>query len=289
MNGLRIDHPDGLYNPREYFERLQAMAASVAGRPTSGNPRPLYLVIEKILGPHEHLPTSWPVHGTTGYDFAASCGGLFIDRAAEGRFTQIHHAFVRQHRDLEDLAWDNKRLIMKTLLPGELQVLATGLTRLAKGDRRTSDFTFNSLRGALVEILANFPVYRTYVTGGEASKEDVNYVDWAVGVAKKRSVAIDPGVFDFTREALLGTLGQGKSEPYRNAVAAFAMKFQQYSGPVMAKAMEDTTFYQVQPAGVAERGRQRPRPLRRPGRRVPPGEPGPSPPLAPCHAGRLDP
>jgi (1->4)-alpha-D-glucan 1-alpha-D-glucosylmutase len=244
VNGLRIDHPDGLFAPREYFQRLQAMAKALAGRPASADPRPLYLVAEKILGPHEHLPEAWPIHGTTGYDFSAACGGLFIDPAAEDRFTGIYHAFLGQQRNLEELARENKRLIMDTLLAGELQVLATELTRLAKGDRRTSDFTLNSLRGALLEILANFPVYRTYVAAGEASKEDVNHVDWAVGVAKKRSVTIDPGIFDFARDALLGSLGQGKSEAYRDAVAAFAMKFQQYSGPVMAKAMEDTTFYQ---------------------------------------------
>ena len=248
VNGLRIDHPDGLYAPQEYFERLQAMAASLMppGGNGSGepNPRPLYLVVEKILAVHEHLPESWPIHGTTGYDFGAACSGLFVEGNAADDFTRIYQGFIRARPDFDEMVRANKHLIMETSLAGELQVLATQLTRIAKGDRRTCDFTLNSLRAALADIVASFPVYRTYVAGCETAAEDVRYVDWAVGVAKKRSQAVDPSIFDFVREVLLSRHGQGKSETYREAVCAFAMKFQQYSSPVMAKAVEDTTFYQ---------------------------------------------
>ncbi|KVW93057.1 malto-oligosyltrehalose synthase [Thiobacillus denitrificans] len=244
VNGLRIDHPDGLYDPQEYFGRLQAMAAALSPKTDEENARPLYLVVEKILAAHEHLPESWPVHGTTGYDFAAACSGLFVDATAEDHFTHTYQGFIRTHPDFDERVRANKHLIMETALAGELQVLAAQLTRLAKVDRRTCDFTFNSLRGALAEIVASFPIYRTYVANCETAPDDVRYVEWAVGVAKKRSQAADPSIFDFVREVLLARHGQGGSEDYRQAVCAFAMEFQQYSSPVMAKAVEDTTFYQ---------------------------------------------
>ncbi len=244
VNGLRIDHPDGLYDPQEYFERLQAMVAAMAPRTDEENTRPLYLVVEKILAAHEHLPESWPIHGTTGYDFAAACSGLFVDAAAEDAFTHIYQNFIHARPDFNELVRANKHLIMETSLAGELQVLASQLTRLAKGDRRTCDFTFNSLRGALAEIVASFPVYRTYVAHCETAPDDVRYVEWAVGVAKKRSQAADTSIFDFVRDVLLARQGQGRDEGYRETACAFAMKFQQYSSPVMAKSVEDTTFYQ---------------------------------------------
>lgn len=244
VNGLRIDHPDGLYAPKRYFDRLQAMAAALAPAAGREDAQPLYLVVEKILAAHEHLPDSWAVHGTTGYDFAAACTGLFVDGSAEEAFTRIYRGFIRAQPGLDEMVREAKHLIMETSLAGELQVLATQLTRLAKGDRRTCDFTFNSLRGALAEIVASFPVYRTYVADCEISAEDARYVEWAVGVAKKRSTAADTSIFDFVREVMLARQGEGRSEDYRRAACAFAMKFQQYSSPVMAKAVEDTVFYQ---------------------------------------------
>jgi (1->4)-alpha-D-glucan 1-alpha-D-glucosylmutase len=239
LNGLRIDHPDGLSDPKAYFERLQALAGP---GPAGAGALPLYVVVEKILADHEHLPESWPVHGTTGYGFAAACDGLFVDQGGEARFTHLYNCFVKARPDLSELIRASKHLIMDTVLSGELQVLATRLTRLAKADRNTRDFTFNSLRGALAEIVAAFPVYRTYVTAAGASREDVRCVEWAVGVARKRSQDAATGIFEFVRDVLL--VRQAPEEPYRAAVCAFAMKFQQYSGPVTAKAVEDTAFYQ---------------------------------------------
>jgi (1->4)-alpha-D-glucan 1-alpha-D-glucosylmutase len=265
VDGLRIDHPDGLYAPKEYFERLQAMAAGVstrdpksAGIPgtpgTSGvsgdggdrpdSTRPLYIVVEKILASYEQLPQSWPVHGTTGYDFAAICTGLFVDIRAADRFSRIYQGFIGTQLDFGAMVRSNKHLIMERALAGELQVLAAQLTRISKGDRNACDFTFNSLRSALAQIVSNFPVYRTYVADCASSADDARYVNWAVGIAKKRSNAPDPSIFDFIQDVLLARQAKGKSEAYQNAVCAFAMKFQQYTSPVMAKAMEDTTFYQ---------------------------------------------
>ncbi|SOD40019.1 malto-oligosyltrehalose synthase [Nitrosovibrio sp. Nv4] len=244
VDGLRIDHPDGLYAPKEYLERLQAMAAALSPGPVKDDGKSLYIVVEKILASHEHLPESWPIHGTTGYDFGAICTGLFVDSHSADRFTRIYQRFIRARPDLDAMVRANKHLIMESALSGELQVLATQLARIAKGDRRTCDYTFNSQRSALAQIVASFPVYRTYVSDCESSAEDARYVDWAVGVAKKRSQATDTSIFDFVRDVLLARQAKGKSDAYRNAVCTFAMKFQQYSSPVMAKAMEDTTFYQ---------------------------------------------
>ncbi len=245
VNGLRIDHPDGLYDPQEYFARLQAMAAALSANPAEpAEVRPLYLVAEKILAAHEHLPEAWPIHGTTGYDFAAACGGLFVDADNEVCYTRVYQGYIRARPDYDELVRANKHLIMETALAGELGVLAAQLTRLAKGDRRTCDFSFNSLRGTLAEIVASFPVYRTYVAASGAAPDDAHHVDWAVGVAKKRSRAADTSIFDFVRAVLLAQADEAAGAAYRQAVLACAMKFQQYSSPVMAKAVEDTTFYQ---------------------------------------------
>ena len=246
VSGLRIDHPDGLYAPREYFERLQAMAAAALspGKVKEEGDKFVYIVAEKILASHEHLPKTWPIHGTTGYDFAAVCTGLFVDTRAADHFTRIYERFIRTRLDLEAMIRANKHLIMESALAGELQVLAIQLARIAKGDRRTCDFTFNSQHSALAQVVAGFPVYRTYVSNCESSPEDIRYVDWAVEVAKKRSQVVDTTIFDFVREVLLARQARGQSEAYKDAICTFAMKFQQYTSPVMAKAMEDTTFYQ---------------------------------------------
>jgi (1->4)-alpha-D-glucan 1-alpha-D-glucosylmutase len=249
VNGLRIDHPDGLYDPKEYLERLQAMATALLPDPPEPEKEekkcaPMYVVVEKILAFHEHLPESWPIHGTTGYDFSAACCQLFTNSRAADDFTRIYADFIGNAVDLEAAIRANKRLIMETALASELQVLAIQLTRIAKGDRRTSDFTFNGLRRALTGVVANFPVYRTYVSRGGNSEEDARYVNWAVERAKKYSPAADASIYDFIHEVLLAHHGKGKGEALQEAVCAFAMKFQQYTAPVMAKAVEDTTFYQ---------------------------------------------
>jgi (1->4)-alpha-D-glucan 1-alpha-D-glucosylmutase len=253
VSGLRIDHPDGLYDPKTYFDRVQAMATSAwLGNATAAQPaaqpnqKTVYLVVEKILAAHEQLPKKWAVHGSTGYDFAALCCGLFVDRDTEAHFTRVYQRFIRARLDLDAMLRANKHLIMETALAGELQVLAWQLTQLARRSRRTRDFSFNSLRGALAEIVASFPVYRTYVAADvpNAAPTDARYVDWAVALAKKHSQAADPSVFDFVHEVLLARHGEGRSDDYRQAALAVAMKFQQYSSPVMAKAVEDTTFYQ---------------------------------------------
>lgn len=246
--GLRIDHSDGLYDPVQYFERLQnRFAARPVGEDADAaarfSGRPIYLVIEKITAAYERVSEDWAVYGTTGYRFANVLNGLFIDAAAEAKMTRIYSDFIGERIDFDELLYRCKRLIMKVSLASELNVLANQLSRIALSDRHTCDFTVNALRDALAEIVACFPVYRTYVRPNHVSDEDRRFIDWAVSAATRRSQAADITIFDFVRSVLLTSIGEGKRQAYRDSVTAFAMKFQQFTGPVMAKGMEDTSFY----------------------------------------------
>jgi len=244
VQGLRIDHPDGLYNPRHYFQRLQqSVVAERSHAGNGGDGMPLYVVVEKILAAHERLPADWPVHGTTGYDFAALCNDLFVDASSEKALTRSYRVFSGEWDSVEEMRYQSKKLIMRVALSSELNVLAMQLSRIAEADTHTRDYTLNSLRSALAEVVACFPVYRTYVSDEGAAEKDADFVRWAVGVAKKRSQAADTSVFDFLLEVLLTTIKEGKSPSYQEQVLAFAMKFQQLSAPVMAKGVEDTAFY----------------------------------------------
>lgn len=249
VNSLRVDHPDGLYDPYAYYERLQTFvtaAAATAGAPMAPTPtreRGLYVVVEKILASHEYLPADWPVHGTTGYDFLNVVNGLFVDAAAEEELTQAYARFARNDIDFDRLLADRKRLIMRFALASELNVLANHLNRLSESDWYARDFTLNALRDALREVIAFFPVYRTYIRPGRVTLEDRRYIEWAVAQAKKNSTAADVSVFDFVRRILLLDEAERLPDSYRRAVLDFTMRFQQYTAPVMAKGMEDTAFY----------------------------------------------
>ena len=241
VDGLRIDHPDGLFDPGQYFRRLQQAAGGAL--PASGDALPLYLVIENILAEHERLPDDWSVHGSTGYRFANLVNGLFVDGAAERRTTRVYQAFTGVGEDFESIAYVARKLIMRAALSSERNVLATRLARIAAASRETCDFTLNGLRVALVEVVASFPVYRSYVTGSRLSADDRRHIGWAVAVARRRNPVADPGIFDFIHGVLTTDIARGRGKSYRERVEAFAMKFQQFSSPVMAKGVEDTAFY----------------------------------------------
>ena len=240
VDGLRIDHPDGLYDPAQYFERLRR---SIAVAVNNSENESRYVVIEKILTGLERLPAEWPVCGTTGYDFANLVNGLFVDPAAGTRFERIYRNFIGDEIDFDDLAYRCRKLIIRVALASELNVLAHQLTRIALSKRHTCDFTLNSLRDALTEVVASFPVYRTYISLSGVSQTDLGYIRIAVESAKSRSPAADTSVFDFIRGVLLTRIAEGHDAAYRNAVTAFAMKFEQFTSPVMAKGLEDTVFY----------------------------------------------
>ncbi len=242
VDGVRVDHPDGLYDPAGYFERLKrSLAEATQNAGTEDSSR--YVVIEKILTGSEKLPAEWPVCGTTGYDFSNLVNGLFIDPSSAKRFERIYQNFTGDDAAFDDIAYRCRKLIVRVALVSELNVLANKLARIALAKRTTCDFTLNSLRDALMEIVANFPVYRTYVSSSGISENDGEYIERAVALAKWRNPAADTSVFDFVKEVLLTRIAENQDFAYRKAVTAFAMKFQQFTSPVMAKGLEDTAFY----------------------------------------------
>ena len=238
IDGLRVDHPDGLYDPKQYFERVQSGKAS---EKTVG--KFCYLVAEKILTGDEQLPFDWPIHGTTGYNFSNLVNGLFVDPQGERKLDRVYRAFIGQHANFKEIVYECKKLVMDQLLNSELNVLANHLSRIALADRHTCDFTLKSLRDALAEIVACFPVYRTYVTEQAVSESDRACINEAIDCAKEKSSTVETSVYDFIREVLLTNQGIGHPQFYQRSVVHFAMKFQQYTSALMAKGVEDTSFY----------------------------------------------
>ncbi|HUG78653.1 MAG TPA: malto-oligosyltrehalose synthase, partial [Burkholderiales bacterium] len=230
IDGVRIDHPDGLADPRQYLERLNAVFERA------------WIVVEKILADYEALPEDWPVHGTTGYRFANVLTGVFVDRAAHSRFDRIWQRFTGERESFDQMAYDARQLIMNTTLAAELHMLAGWLGRIANGNRRTRDYTESGLRKALAEIAARFPVYRSYVSPRGVADTDRRWIDWAVHAARRASRIADPGVFEFVRSVLTLDAAPPSGER-RREMLGFAMRFQQFTAPVVAKGVEDTAFY----------------------------------------------
>ncbi|MFL6314492.1 MAG: malto-oligosyltrehalose synthase [Terriglobales bacterium] len=269
VQGVRVDHCDGLLNPRQYMVRLQMLyAASQCNGPTPRgtlaengieldlqqafgqhdwmNQRALlYTVVEKILEPGEELPREWPVDGTSGYDFTTLVNGLFIDRRNEKSFTNFYQRFAGGTQDVETIIYNSKKLIMHASLASEVNVLAHMLDAISATDRYARDFTRKSLRDVIRETIACFPVYRTYIDErGEMTERDRAYIHEAVAKAKRRNMDKAPASFDFLRDILLlkHKNSEDQSDLYRKKLH-FTLKFQQLTGPVMAKGMEDTACY----------------------------------------------
>jgi (1->4)-alpha-D-glucan 1-alpha-D-glucosylmutase len=239
LDGLRIDHVDGLLNPKEYFHRLRAR------HDATGSGDPFYLVVEKILAGHESLRDDWPVDGTTGYEFANLVLGLLIDPQGEEGLTQTYVDFTGERTSFPEVVRECKLRIMKNEMASELNVLARDVSRVARQNPTTADFTHNVLRRAIREVVACFPVYRTYVdSDGVPTEEDRRDLNWAIKLARAIETSIDPSVFEFVCKVLSGELAAGGRSGFsRQSVLRCAMKLQQYSGPVMAKGLEDTAFY----------------------------------------------
>lgn len=227
IDGLRIDHPDGLRDPLQYLERLRAAAPGA------------WIVVEKILVGGESLPPDWPVSGTTGYDFIRQLDGLFIDPSAEKPLTEFYAEFTGESTAYAPLVRDAKRLVLKQLFVAEINRLTGLLLGLAGHQQKLKDFNRAQIQEALLELAACFPVYRTYAQAGrdELSKTDAGYIDQAIATARQHRTDLPPGLFDFLRDLLLRRLrGPGEDE--------FTLRFQQLTGAVMAKGVEDTAFYQ---------------------------------------------
>jgi (1->4)-alpha-D-glucan 1-alpha-D-glucosylmutase len=245
IQGLRIDHPDGLFDPRGYYERLRVeIRKRLPPAETHNNAQPsFYLVAEKILAIHEELPREWPIHGTTGYDFANLVNGLFLHPEGEKPLASIYQHCTGKRAPYDDQLYEAKKLIIKMQLLSELTVLTNQLRRIAEQERHTRDFTLTGLREALTEMVACFPVYRTYVTTTRVSTTDQRYVEWAANEAKQRNPMANAAIIDFVCDVLLLKKTFDNRRGLYSKMARFAMKFQQYTAPVMAKAQEDTLFY----------------------------------------------
>ncbi|WAK00332.1 malto-oligosyltrehalose synthase [Methylobacter sp. YRD-M1] len=239
--GLRLDHADGLYDPVDYNQRLNGHIAAIMNADADSKAPPIYIVAEKIVANYEYLSHDWPIHGTTGYEFANAVNGLFVNPEAEKQFTAIYDRFVGWRIDFEELVYQAKKLVMTTALAAEWNILANRLSQIAETQSKTRDYTLNALRDALLEVIACFPVYRTYINSSAVRKEDAQYIEWAIAQARRRSRAADKSVFDFIQRVLLVQPYSPESE---SDLVSFVKKFQQYTAPVMAKGHEDTALYQ---------------------------------------------
>ncbi len=234
ITGVRVDHPDGLFDPTGYFERLQSLSSV-----------PLYVVAEKILAPGEVLDQNWQVEGTTGYGFLNAVSGLFVDPRHVKTLRRVYTRLTGRTEPFEEVAYRSRLTIMRTAMASELNVLAHALNRLSEGDRCSRDFTLASCRNVLREVAACFPVYRTYVTSRGATDFDRDVIASALAEARRRNPLMENSIFDFLRDILLPTYGP--EGPGDDSAAherlRFAMKMQQFTSPVQAKGIEDTAFY----------------------------------------------
>jgi (1->4)-alpha-D-glucan 1-alpha-D-glucosylmutase len=229
VDGIRVDHVDGLYDPAAYLESLAAACPGV----------PIW--VEKILAHEEPLP-QWPIAGTTGYEFLAMAGGLFVDPASERALTAAYREFTGEREPFAAVAADARLQVAESSFAGEIGVLAAELFRLAQRDRRYRDVTLAAFREALAATLAAFPIYRMYLDGGEPRDGDHDLVTQATERAAGLRPSIPPTALEFLARVLLFNSDRLTGEE-RARWARFRRRFQQMSSPIMAKGVEDTSFF----------------------------------------------
>lgn len=245
VDGVRIDHPDGLRDPRLYFERLQrgyARRVGLAEDVPAQGAGALYVVAEKITAAHEDMPADWAVHGTTGYRFASVVTGLFVEAKQAPRFERIWRAASGATESYAEIVLAARLGAATVALGSELTVLAKMLTSVTEANRNWRDHGHQTLRSAIAEVAGSMPVYRTYVVD-RASPQDLVFIDWAVAAARARSELGDLDVFDMLRACLRLELPEGASANARDAARRFVWRFQQFCAPVAAKGVEDTALY----------------------------------------------
>jgi len=284
VDGLRIDHVDGLYDPLDYlrrvqqgyvravgrltYERMMAAGGQTAEQPAEPSPEfppwdeieprfnartereasgpgkaPLFVVVEKILGPEEPLPDDWPAAGTTGYDALNFINRLLMDPAGLAALAKIYSRFTDQRIDFRDVAHRSRMLVLRTAMASELQMLAHQLNRISERHRSCRDFTLNTLRVALRDILTWFPIYRTYIRHGAVDERDRQFIVRAAAQARWHNRAMNPDVFDFIRDVLLLEQPPNLDEAGHQDRELFVGRFQQLTSPLIAKGIEDTAFY----------------------------------------------
>ena len=286
VTGLRVDHPDGLYNPSEYFQSLQRscflqlrlghlgllkedIPSDILDGLKKDSPlvyqhadieseifrqydeilssdpkfKPFYIVGEKILIRDERMPEDWPIFSTTGYVFLNTLNGIFVRTDHAKAFDDIYSRFTKHKVNFQDLVYEKKKLIMRVAMASEINTLGHYLNQLSEKNRHTRDFTLNSLISAIVEVIAFFPVYRTYANQSGINDRDRRYIELAVSKAKRKNPALSESIFEFLKNVLLLNYDETLKEQDKMEWADFVMRFQQITGPVMAKGLEDTVFY----------------------------------------------
>jgi len=256
ITGLRIDHVDGLLDPGQYLRLLQKRCAEAQARNIehphsavdSGRAYPFYVIAEKILTGPERLSKDWPVYGTTGYEFLNMLNSVFVEDRNGEQFRDLYGRFTGAQPDFRELVYQCKRLVLRASMSGEQNMLARRLDRISEQHRWSRDFTLNSLGRVLAEVIACFPVYRSYVTAtGELTDDDRRYIRSAISHAKRRNPALSPSAFDFLASVLLLEHPKGLDEAARAERLQFTLQFQQLTSPVNAKGYEDTALYRFYP------------------------------------------
>lgn len=271
ISGLRIDHADGLQDPEDYIRRLQSACfiqmygggpeaqCSLGDRDddpgsfarekhemvVAADPsyKPFFVLVEKILLKNEKLPDDWSVFSTTGYDFANQVNGLFVDTSNAKAFESLYTRFMQHRVDFQDVVYEKKKLVMLSTISSEINTLGHYLNKISEQSRHTRDFTLNSLIKSIVEVIAYFPVYRTYINSFKVTERDELYIETATSRAKRQNPAISASVFDFIREVLSLRFPDNMLEDHKLSWLDFVKRFQQITGSIMAKGVEDTAFY----------------------------------------------
>jgi (1->4)-alpha-D-glucan 1-alpha-D-glucosylmutase len=249
VTGLRIDHPDGLLDPAQYFNNLQSLFRRSRSEEDQDGASQVYVVAEKILSGEEQLATDWSIQGTTGYEFLNMVSRLLVDAEGVRQIRDYYEELAGVEESAAEIFYESKKEAASVAMLSEMQMLAARLYRIAQQQRFSQDYTQPALLKALQEVIASLQVYRTYVPprGWEASEEDHRRIGLAIRWAKRRNPSMPRSLFDFIASVLLlqfpTTLDQEQREAWRH----FALKLQQVSGPIAAKGVEDTAFYRYYP------------------------------------------
>lgn len=226
LDGLRIDHIDGLRSPADYLDKLRNKAPDT------------WIVVEKILGPAESIPQNWSIQGTTGYDFLNLVNGLFVNPAAKKPLSYLYRQITGENRRYKEMLYKKKLLLLEKNFAGETSRLLDILEQISMNHKDYRDLTLSEMKEGLSIIIGYFPVYRTYIKNFDEpiSRQDKNYIEYAISTSKKKNPQVHPLVWNFFTDLLLAKL-KGERE------LDFILRFQQLTGPLMAKGAEDTAFY----------------------------------------------
>lgn len=240
VSGLRIDHADGLFDPLGYLHRLQGRIATLSHQRSKDR---FYIIVEKILLEEELLPGDWPVNGTTGYEYLKVLNGIFVDSAGIEALDRIYQTLTGSRLGFAEVVYEKKKEVLNKHFAGEMHALENRLRHLAGQDRYGRDLTIRDLRRALDEVTICLSVYRTYIRNSAVADRDRLYIGRALEEAARHATAVSPSAFSFLKRVLLLDFGSGISEERRREWLQFVMRWQQVTGPTMAKGCEDTALY----------------------------------------------